>query len=204
MSEHAITRRSFLAGSAGAVALTAAAGYVSFDAWEQAHADDTVESGETKTVHSLCNACSSKCGFTAYVVDGRLTKLIGDADHPYAQGKLCARGYGYSQIAYSKDRLTDPLKKNDEGEFEAVSWEQAYGEIADKVKAIVAERGPQALAMVQDPRPSGKYYTKRFMNALGSANVMELLQRGSTSTMCAPLSCARCSSRTELGRMASA
>jgi len=28
MSEHAITRRSFLAGSAGAVALTAAAGYV--------------------------------------------------------------------------------------------------------------------------------------------------------------------------------
>lgn len=171
MSEHAITRRSFLAGSAGAVALTAAAGYVSFDAWEQAHADDAVEGGETKTVHSLCNACSSKCGFTAYVVDGRLTKLIGDADHPYAQGKLCARGYGYSQIAYSKDRLTDPLKKNDKGEFEAVSWEQAYGEIADKVKAIVAERGPQALAMVQDPRPSGKYYTKRFMNALGSANV---------------------------------
>ena len=25
--------------------------------------------------------------------------------------------------------------------------------------------------MVQDPRPSGKYYTKRFMNALGSPNV---------------------------------
>ncbi len=171
MSENAITRRSFLAGSAGALALTAAAGYVSFDAWEQAHADDGAQGGETKTVHSLCNACSSKCGFTAYVVDGRLTKLIGDADHPYAQGKLCARGYGYSQIAYSKDRLTDPLKKNDKGEFEAVSWEQAYAEIAEKVKAIVAEKGPQALAMVQDPRPSGKYYSKRFMNALGSPNV---------------------------------
>ena len=130
MSEHAITRRSFLAGSAGAVALTAAAGYVSFDAWEQAHADDGAQGGETKTVHSLCNACSSKCGFTAYVVDGRLTKLIGDEDHPYAQGKLCARGYGYSQIAYSKDRLTDPLKKNDKGAFEAISWDQAYSEIA--------------------------------------------------------------------------
>ena len=47
MSEHAITRRSFLAGSAGAVALTAAAGYVSFDAWEQAHADDGAQGGET-------------------------------------------------------------------------------------------------------------------------------------------------------------
>ena len=65
MSENAITRRSFLAGSAGAVALTAAAGYMGFDAWEQAHADDASGGGETKTVHTLCNACSSKCGYTA-------------------------------------------------------------------------------------------------------------------------------------------
>ena len=171
MSENAITRRSFLAGSAGAVALTAAAGYMGFDAWEQAHADDASGGGETKTVHTLCNACSSKCGYTAYVVNGRLTKLIGDADHPYSKGKLCARGYGYSQIAYSEDRLTDPLKKNEQGKFEAISWDQAYSEIAEKVRAIIDADGPQALAMVQDPRPSGKYYTKRFMNALGSANV---------------------------------
>lgn len=170
MSEHAITRRGFLAGSAGVAAVAATSGFVSFGAWEKAHADQAAN-GETKTVHSLCNACSSKCGFTAYVVDGRLTKLIGDADHPYAKGKLCARGYGYSQIAYSKDRLTDPLKKNEKGTFEAISWDQAYGEIAEKVKDIIASDGPQALAMVQDPRPSGKYYTKRFMNALGSANV---------------------------------
>ena len=171
MSEHAITRRSFLAGSAGAVALTAAAGYTGFSAWEQAHAEEAAEGKETKAVHSLCNACSSKCGFTAYVVDGRLTKLIGDTDHPYAKGKLCARGYGYSQIAYSKDRLTDPLKKNESGKFEAISWDQAYSEIAEKIASIISADGPEALAMVQDPRPSGKYYTKRFMNALGSANV---------------------------------
>ena len=132
MSENAITRRSFLAGSAGAVALTAAAGYMGFDAWEQAHADDASGGGETKTVHTLCNACSSKCGYTAYVVNGRLTKLIGDTDHPYSKGKLCARGYGYSQIAYSEDRLTDPLKKNGQGKFEAISWDQAYSEIAEK------------------------------------------------------------------------
>ncbi|MEG1097690.1 MAG: twin-arginine translocation signal domain-containing protein, partial [Raoultibacter sp.] len=135
MSENAITRRSFLAGSAGVATLAATAGYVSFSSWEQAHADDTVTGGKTETVHTLCNACSTKCGFTAYLVNGRLTKLIGDADHPYSQGKLCARGYGYSQIAYSKDRLTDPLKKNDKGKFEAISWDQAYSEIGEKVKA---------------------------------------------------------------------
>ncbi len=171
MSENAITRRSFLAGSAGVATLAAASGFMSFNAWERAHADEEAGGGETKTVHTLCNACSTKCGFTAYVVKGRLTKLIGDTDHPYARGKLCARGYGYSQIAYSKDRLTDPLKKNDQGQFEAISWDQAYSEIADKVNAIVEAEGPEALAIVQDPRPSGKYYAKRFMNALGSPNV---------------------------------
>ena len=97
--------------------------------------------------------------------------MIADKDHPYAQGHLCARGYGYADIAYSKDRLTDPLKKNDKGAFEAVSWEQAYAEIAEKVKSIIDSSGPEALAIVQDPRPSGKYYSKRFMNALGSPNV---------------------------------
>ena len=46
-----------------------------------------------------------------------------------------------------------------------------YGMICATEQAIIADKGPQALAMVQDPRPSGKYYTKRFMNALGSPNV---------------------------------
>ncbi|MFR3092535.1 MAG: molybdopterin-dependent oxidoreductase [Eggerthella lenta] len=93
------------------------------------------------------------------LVDGELTKLIGDEAHPNAQGKLCARGYGYSQIAYSPDRLTDPMKKNENGEFEVIGWDQALSEIGQKVNDIIAQYGPEALAMVQDPRPSGKYYT---------------------------------------------
>lgn len=169
MSENAITRRSFLAGSAGAAAVVAGAGFLSFGSWEQAMAAGWAR--ETSTAHSLCNSCSSKCGFTGYVEDGVLTKMIGDVAHPYCEGTLCARGYGYAQIAYSKDRLTDPLKKNAQGRFEAISWDQAYAEISEKINEIIEADGPEALAMVQDPRPSGKYYTTRFMNALGSANV---------------------------------
>lgn len=169
MSENAITRRSFLAGSAGVAAVAAGAGFLSFNAWEQADARGTSDI-DHYTAHSLCNSCSSKCGFTGYVVDGKLGKMIGDANHPNCEGTLCGRGYGFASIAYNEDRLTDPLKKNG-GKFEKITWDQAYSEIAEKVKAIIDEKGPQALAMVQDPRPSGSYYTKRFMNALGSPNV---------------------------------
>jgi thiosulfate reductase/polysulfide reductase chain A len=170
MSGHALTRRSFLVGSAGVAAVAAGAGLVSLSVRGEADADAETDK-RTEVVHSLCNSCSSKCGYYAYVVDGKLTKLIGDEAHPNAQGKLCARGYGYSQIAYSPDRLTDPMKKNENGEFEVIGWDQALSEIGQKVNDIIAQYGPEALAMVQDPRPSGKYYTKRFMNALGSPNV---------------------------------
>ena len=168
MLDHTLTRRSFVKRSAGAAALVAGSGYLSFNAWQQAHA---ASGGEKRAVHSLCNSCSSKCGFTAYVAeDGTFTEMIGDKDHPYCDGTLCARGYGYASIAWSEDRLTDPLKKNDSGQFEAITWDQALAEISEKVKGIIASDGPNALVMIQDPRPSGSFYTARFMQALGSPN----------------------------------
>ena len=45
-------------------------------------------------------------------------------------------------IAYNEDRLTDPLKKNG-GKFEKITWDQAYSEIAEKVKAIIDEKVPR-------------------------------------------------------------
>lgn len=162
-----LSRRGFLAGAAGLAAAGAASGYLSFGAWEAAHADN---SEPEFAGHSACNGCFSKCGYSAYVKDGRLNKIVGDADHPYGAGKLCARGYGYSQIAYSENRLTDPLKRTADGAFEAISWDQAYAEIAEKVKDILATSGPQALALVETGVQSTDYYTKRFMTALGSSN----------------------------------
>ena len=170
MSENAITRRSFLAGSAGVAALAATGGYMSFGAWEQAYADEPENDQGSWSAYTMCNACSSKCGYKAYVKRGRLSKLIPSEHDANARGKICARGYGYPSFVYSEDRLTDPLKKNDKGEFEAISWEQAYQEIGEKVKAIIDANGPEALALVQAPRPSGAFYTKRFLDALGSPN----------------------------------
>ncbi|NPD30903.1 molybdopterin-dependent oxidoreductase [Eggerthellaceae bacterium zg-1084] len=165
MSEHAFTRRSFLAAGAVATGLAATGGLVGCSS------GGSVSNEATRIVHSLCGGCSSKCGFTAYVNDGKLTKQIGDLAHKDAAGKLCARGYGYANVAFSPDRLTDPLKRDEKGGFQKISWEQAYEEIAQKVADIVSASGPEALAMIHDPRPSGSYYAPRFMKALGSNNV---------------------------------
>lgn len=168
---HSVTRRSFIKGGTGLAAAAAAfgGGFIGFESWSQAHADEAPK--DVRQAHSLCNSCSSKCGFTATVEDGKLMTMIGDEEHPYCDGTLCARGYGYASIAYSEDRLTHPMKQTSSGTFEAISWDQAISEIADGISQIVEDDGPQALVLIQDPRPSGSYYTKRFMNALGSPNV---------------------------------
>lgn len=169
MANKSLSRRGFLAGSAGVVAAAAAGGYLGFDAWQDARAAER-GGGDELAGHSACNGCFSKCGYSAYVRDGRLTKIVGDADHPYGKGKLCARGYGYSQIVYSEHRLTDPLKKNADGQFEAIGWDQAYREIAEKVASIIDSSGPEGLALVETGVQSTDYYAKRFMSALGSPN----------------------------------
>ena len=74
-------------------------------------------------------------------------------------------------MAYSDERVTQPLRRKDDGTFEPIDWDTAFKEIGAKVQDIIAKNGPESLAIIQDPRPSGKQYSARFMNALGSANV---------------------------------
>ena len=168
-----VSRRTFLKGTAATAAL-AAAGSLSLGAWRaEAQADEAggATAGETRQAPSLCNGCSSKCGLVATTLGGQLFTLRGSDVHPYAKGTICGRGHGVAQIAYSDERLTQPMRRAADGSFEAIDWDTAFSEIGAKVKDILAKNGPEALAIVQDPRPSGKEYSKRFINALGSANI---------------------------------
>ena len=170
MGETTVSRRTFLKGSAATAALACAVGSISLGAWQDARAL-AAEPADTKTAPSLCNGCSSKCGLVATTVGGQLWTLKGSDVHPYTKGHICGRGHGLAQMAYSDERVTQPLRRKDDGSFEPIDWDTAFKEIGEKTKALIAKSGPESLAIIQDPRPSGKQYSKRFMHALGSANV---------------------------------
>lgn len=169
MTNATVSRRTFLQGTAAATTL-AATGSFSFNTW-QAHAQEEPSIAPLVSTPSLCNACTSKCGLFVETKDGVLSTVHGNETHPYSKGKLCARGHGFSQMAYSKELLTQPMRRTENGEFEAISWDTAFEEISAKLIALIEESGPESLAAIHDPRPSGKYYIPRFFNALGSANL---------------------------------
>lgn len=171
MSENACSRRGFLAGSAG-VAAVVAAGSVGLSGCSQPyvysdHFDDEPTYG---TANGLCTACPHLCSYTAYVKDGKVSKLIANTTHPSTQGSLCARGYSFSKMAYDPARLTTPLRATGDGEFEAMSWEDAYTEIAQKLQAITADFGADTIAAFHTNEPTAAFYATRLMHALGSPN----------------------------------
>lgn len=165
-----ISRRTLLKGTGAALAMGSVSA-LTFNEWQQQEAHAAENTGNIVQKPSLCNACSNKCGFMATVKDGRLWTLKGLKDHPKSGGHLCGRGHGFAQLAYAEERVTEPLKRRDDGTFEAISWDQAMTEIGEKTKSIIAQYGPTAVSIVNDPRPSGKEYAKYFINSLGSSNI---------------------------------
>lgn len=90
--------------------------------------------------------CPDGCAWLTTIEDGRVVRFEGDPNHPFTRGRLCARMSGYpDDVVTSPDRLLHPLRrtgKKGEGRFERVTWDEALGEVADRLQKIVAEHGP--------------------------------------------------------------
>src|SRR4030067_494500 len=51
------------------------------------------------------------CGCEIYVKDGRVTKVEGDRNHPFNQGRLCPKGLAIPQYMYHPHPVLYPLKR---------------------------------------------------------------------------------------------
>ena len=87
------------------------------------------------------------------VKDGRVVATHGDMQAEVNRGLNCVKGYFLSKIMYGQDRLIQPLlrKKNGQyakdGQFEPVSWDEAFGTMAAQWKRVLKEKGPTAVGM---------------------------------------------------------
>ena len=126
-----------------------------------------------KTIFTACCLCYQSCGVEVTVEDGKVVGVKGQESHPMNKGKLCAKGHAMIEHLYHPDRLKYPLKKVDGG-WQRVSWEQAYSEIAAKLKELKEEFDPSVLAFfcgsigVENLEMGS--LTHRFKSAFGSPN----------------------------------
>ncbi|MCX7856823.1 MAG: molybdopterin-dependent oxidoreductase [Deltaproteobacteria bacterium] len=127
------------------------------------------------TTWSAGPGCHGGCGVIAYVKDGKLIKVEGDPDHPWNQGRLCARALAMKQYVYHPKRLKKPLVRKGqrgEGKWEEVSWDFAYDLIEKRMKKIRDEFGPESFIFAMGTGRDIGPWICMLAYAYGSPNVM--------------------------------
>jgi anaerobic selenocysteine-containing dehydrogenase len=106
-------------------------------------------SAEPTVIRGACpHDCPDTCAWEITVRDGVAEKLVGVNEHPFTRGGLCAKVSHYLERTYSPDRLRHPLVRTGakgEGTFRRASWDEALALIADRLRAVVAEHGGEAV-----------------------------------------------------------
>ena len=125
---------------------------------------------------SACRMCHGGCGVFVHVQEGKVVKIEGNPDSPASRGRICPKGMASIDHLYHPDRITHPMKRIGErgkGKWERITWDEAYGILTTKIKALRNRYGPETIAIGQG---TGRYHfphVLRFANALGTPNWVE-------------------------------
>ncbi len=106
---------------------------------------------DAATIRTTCpRDCYDACGILVKTSPAGPVSVVGDPEHSVSRGALC----GKCSIAYNgvwRDpsvRLTRPLKRagaKGEGRFEPIGWDEALGDIADRLNAVRERDGGAAI-----------------------------------------------------------
>ncbi len=104
-------------------------------------------------IRTVCSYCGVGCGIVLDVVDTdggtRVRKTTGDKAHPANGGRLCTKGATHADMLAADDgRLRGALVRSARGAPpEPVPTDAAIAETARRLRAIIDEHGPDAVAM---------------------------------------------------------
>jgi assimilatory nitrate reductase catalytic subunit len=94
-------------------------------------------------VATHCPYCALQCGQwvgTGGDVDGR--------EFPTNRGGLCQKGWTSGSLLGHPERLTSPLLRTSRAEpLAPTGWDAALGHVVDRIRALQAEHGPDAVAV---------------------------------------------------------
>ena len=138
--------------------------------------DLSAADGGVAVYKSVCRSCHGGCGVLLHVRDGRLVKVEGDRESPLNHGRLCPIGTVTTDLVYHPDRLKYPLRRagaRGAGKWERISWDVALDTISERLLAIRAEFGPEAIALGTGTGRHHIRWVSRFGHALGTPNWCE-------------------------------
>jgi anaerobic selenocysteine-containing dehydrogenase len=136
--------------------------------------------GDERTTPRTCPLCEATCGLLITTRGEEVVGVRGDADDVFSRGFLCPKGVALGHLHHDPDRLRSPMVRTGDT-WSKVSWDDAFGVIAERLPPLLAEHGRSSVAVylgnpnVHDHAAS--IYTSALIKAIGTD------QRYSASTV---------------------
>lgn len=129
-----------------------------------------------REVPTACYMCYCDCGVRAQIVDGVVVDIVGDANNPNSNGKICAKGRAGLMSLYDPYRVRKPLRRTNpekgigiDPKWQEISWEEALEEVCQRLKAI-RDDDPRKLIVCGMDFQLYTFYGA-FASAFGTPNV---------------------------------
>ena len=71
--------------------------------------------------------------------------MRGDDAHPLSRGYVCEKSQRMNHYQNGADRITSPMRRKADGSYEAVSWDVAIGEVAQRLQAVKSRWGGESI-----------------------------------------------------------
>ena len=92
-----------------------------------------------------CPYCALQCAMSLEPEGERVE--VTARDFPTNRGGMCRKGWTSAEVLRAPDRLTTPLVRGSDGELHPMDWDDVLDLLADRLRSIAAEHGPDAVAV---------------------------------------------------------
>ena len=126
-----------------------------------------------RQVRTVCPYCGTGCEMHVGVRDGRLVSAHPAMDAAVNKGHLCVKGRYGLDFVHARDRITAPMIRSG-GDWKTVSWEEAIGYAAERLRQIIANHGPDSIGVLGSARATNEenYLAQKFARiVIGTNNV---------------------------------
>lgn len=168
----AVTRRTFLKGTAATGGGVAAAAFLynGFETLAVGQVAPATTGGAEELIKSTCWIGKQDCGLIARTDNGRVISLEGNPDNPRNLGRLCPKGVGQIASLYDSNRVMSPLVRTNEkgvsGTWREVTWDEAITLVATKMSEAL-KKDKHLATFIAGRSKVKPIYDKAFPDALG-------------------------------------
>ncbi len=139
--------------------------------------DQCLRHTEQKVTKSVCTFCGVGCSFDVWT-RGRQILKIQPGEGPANGISTCIKGKFGWDFLNSKDRLVKPLIRTGSS-FREAEWDEAYTLIHERLSALKASDGPDALGFIASSKGSNEeaYLAQKFARAVIGTNNIDCTSR---------------------------